>query len=418
MKILYHHRILSADGQFVHVRELVEALRRRGHEVEVVGPNVGAADVDQPPAFRAFRSVCPKVIYELLEIGYNLIAMRRLRQAIREAKPDIIYERYNLFLFAGIWARWWYRVPLLLEVNAPLAEERGRHGGGLALRRLARWLEARAWRAADGVFTVTHVLAEQIAAAGVERERIVITPNGVDLQRFRALPGSDEAKAALGLAGKCIVGFTGFVRPWHGLEAVVDWLACAAPDDVILLIVGDGPAIAPLTERARRLHVADRLVLAGTVAPDSIPRYLAAFDIALQPAVVPYASPLKIFEYMAAGCAIFAPNQSNIREILCSGENAVLFEPDDFADKLSEIIADPSLGARFGAAARQSIMDRRLTWDDNAAAVETLARAVASSNQPTKPHGNRFLRRPHATRMCSPRWPERGRRRPPRQNHR
>ena len=401
MKILYHHRILSADGQFVHVRELVEALRRRGHEVEVVGPEVGASDVDQPPAFRAFRSICPKAIYEILEIGYNLIAMRRLRKAIREARPDIIYERYNLFLFAGLWARWWYRVPLLLEVNAPLAEERGRHGSGLALQHLARWSEARVWRAADGVFTVTRVLAERIASAGVERERIVITPNGVDLRRFRSLPSRDQAKAALGLEGKRVVGFTGFVRPWHGLEAVVDWLACAAPDDVVLLIVGDGPAVASLTERARRLELADRLVLAGTVAPDSIPRYLASFDIALQPAVVAYASPLKIVEYMAAGCAILAPDQPNIREVLRPGENAVLFEPDDFADKLSEIIADPPLAARIGAAARQAIMDQQLTWDDNAAAVETLARTAASSNQPAAPRGQSFS--PSTTRPASTR---------------
>jgi glycosyltransferase involved in cell wall biosynthesis len=401
VKILYHHRILSADGQFVHVRELVEALRRRGHVVEVVGPEIGAADVDQPPAFRAFRSICPRAIYELLEIGYNLIAMRRLRKAIREARPDIIYERYNLFLFAGLWARWWYRVPLLLEVNAPLAEERGRHGSGLALQHLARWSEARVWRAADGVFTVTRVLAERIASAGVERERIVITPNGVDLQRFRSPPSRDQAKAALGLEGKRVVGFTGFVRPWHGLEAVVDWLACAAPDDVVLLIVGDGPAVASLTERARRLELADRLVLAGTVAPDSIPRYLASFDIALQPAVVAYASPLKIVEYMAAGCAILAPDQPNIREVLRPGENAVLFEPDDFADKLSEIIADPPLAARIGAAARQAIMDQQLTWDDNAAAVETLALTAASSNQPAAPRGQSFS--PSTTRPASTR---------------
>lgn len=378
MKILYHHRILSADGQFVHVRELVEALRRGGHEVAVVGPDVGATDVDQPPAFRAFRSICPKAIYELLEIGYNLIAMRRLRRAIREARPDIIYERYNLFLFAGLWARWWYRVPLLLEVNAPLAEERGRHGGGLALPRLARWAEARAWRAADGVFTVTRVLAEQIATAGVERERIVVTPNGIDPQRFRSLPGRDEAKAALGLEGKRVVGFTGFVRPWHGLEAVVDWLAREAPADVVLLIVGDGPAIASLGERARRLGVADRLVLAGTVPPDSIPGYLASFDIALQPAVVAYASPLKIVEYMAAGCAILAPDQPNIREVLRTGENALLFEPENFDDSLTELICDTALREAIGDAAAQSIFERKLTWTANAAEVARFAESTIS----------------------------------------
>jgi glycosyltransferase involved in cell wall biosynthesis len=413
VKILYHHRILSADGQFVHVRELVEALRRRGHEVEVVGPEIGTADVDQPPVFRAFRSICPKALYELLEIGYNLIAMRRLRRAIRKAQPDIIYERYNLFLFAGLWARWWYRVPLLLEVNAPLAEERGRYGGGLALRRLARWSEARTWGTADGVFTVTGVLAEQIAATGVDPERIVVTPNGVDLQRFQTLPSSDEAKAALGLEGKRIVGFSGFARPWHGLEAVVDWLASAAPDDAVLLVVGDGPAISSLREQAQRLGVADRLILAGTVAPQSIPLYLASFDVALQPAVVTYASPLKIFEYMAVGRAILAPDQPNIREIFSSGQDAILFEPDNFADNLSRLIADPALRARIGAAARQLIKDRRMTWDDNAAEVENFVRALSSSNRPAAPRGDPIHSPPYAAQLPGSRGADSSHPRPP-----
>lgn len=379
MRILYHHRILSADGQLVHVREMIEALRRRGHAVVVAGPSVDSGGAEPPGAFRSFRALCPKALYELLEIGYNLVAVGRLVRAIRRERPDVVYERYNLFLFAGIWACRWHDIPLLLEVNAPLAEERGRHGGGLALRRLAAWAEARAWGAADSVVTVTGVLAEQIAAAGVARERIVVTPNGVDPDRFRALPSREDAKAALGLEGRRTVGFSGFVRPWHGLEAVVDWLATAAPGDVVLLLVGDGPARGPLTERARRLGVGDRLIVTGALDPEAVPRHLAAFDVALQPAAVAYASPLKLVEYMAAGCAILAPDQANIREVLQSGENAILFRAEDFTACLAALVADAVLRRRLGAAARQTITARRLTWDENARTVEGLARNARAS---------------------------------------
>jgi len=104
--------------------------------------------------------------------------------------------------------------------------------------------------------------------------------------------------------------------------------------------------------------------------------HVALFDVALQPAVVVYASPLKLFEYLAMGRAIVAPATPNIREILVDGDNALLFPPGDdaaFRAAVRRLCGDPDLRARLGARARETIDARGLTWAHNAGTVTALA---------------------------------------------
>jgi glycosyltransferase involved in cell wall biosynthesis len=108
---------------------------------------------------------------------------------------------------------------------------------------------------------------------------------------------------------------------------------------------------------------------AGLVKRDAIPAMVASFDIALQPASVAYASPLKVFEYMAAGRAIVAPDQPNIREVLEHERTALLFDPkreDAMWDAVRRLVEDAPLRARLGAAARAEILARDMTWAGNA----------------------------------------------------
>src|SRR5690606_10742188 len=99
--------------------------------------------------------------------------------------------------------------------------------------------------------------------------------------------------------------------------------------DLHFLVVGEGPAREDIARRARERGVADRVTFTGLVPRDDIANVVAAFDIALQPDVVPYASPLKLFEYMILGCAIVAPDTPNIREVLTDGDGAALFDTAD-----------------------------------------------------------------------------------------
>lgn len=383
MKILYHHRIGSKDGQYVHIEEMVHALVADGHEVRVVGPE-GFEQREfggESGLVSRLKAGIPGSVYELLEFGYNTLDYARLVRAIREFQPDVVYERYNLSLLSGTVACRRFGIPLLLEVNAPLFAERSAYGG-LKLARLARWTEQRAWRAADHVFAVTDVLADQIADASVDRSRITVTPNGINHRRFAPAVDAAAAKQSLGLDPEAmVVGFVGFAREWHGLDAVIELLAeygDARP--LHFLLVGDGPVTSALKQQAAQAGVADRVTVTGVVDRDDVQRYVKAFDVAMLPNVVAYASPLKLFEYMACGKAIIAPNQANLREILSDDQDAILFEPgsrDAFKAAMRRLIEDEALRARLATGARATLVERDLSWAANARRVVDIAGKLA-----------------------------------------
>ena len=380
MKILYHHRTRSKDGQYVHISELISALRSLGHDVMVVAPAAmeHAKFGDDAGLVALLKRYVPHFAYEVMEFAYAFLAYLRLRRAVLSFRPDCLYERYSLFLPAGVWIKKAFGLPMLVEVNGPLFEERDRHEGGISLRRLARWSQHYVWRSADFVLPVTGVLAETVIAAGVAKERVRVIPNGIDPERFgNNSLSAPAAKAKLGLGDRLVLGFTGFVREWHGLDRVVDLVAERVDKDsgLHLLIVGDGPARETLQARARERGIVDRVTVTGVVDRDRVPDYVAAFDVALQPAVVPYASPLKLFEYLAMGRAIVAPATPNILEVLNDGENAVLFDPDrpdGMPRAIERILNDGELRRRVADGARATIARRKLTWGNNAQRVVEL----------------------------------------------
>ncbi len=378
MRILYSHRIQSRDGQSVHIEELVGALRAAGHEVLVVGPGFyqESSFGGESSAVARLRRLLPGAAGEAAELAYNLPAYRRLRRACREFRPDLIYERYNLFYLAGHWLAGRTGLPYFLEVNSPLAQERTQHGT-LRLQRLAHLLERRVWRSATRVLPVTQALADMIAAAGVARNRLHIVPNGVVLDRFPVAPPRE--------AGTVTLGFVGFVRDWHGMDALIRHMA-ADPAPLALTIVGDGPARPGLESLAAELGLAARVRFTGVMEHAEVPAAVAAFDIALQPKVVAYASPLKIFDYMAASRAIVAPDQPNIREILHHGRTALLFNPADpgaLWAAVQRLAADPALRARLGTAARAELVSQDHTWAGNARRIAGWAMEDAASPSPS-----------------------------------
>jgi glycosyltransferase involved in cell wall biosynthesis len=129
------------------------------------------------------------------------------------------------------------------------------------------------------------------------------------------------------------------------------------------------------------LGLADRVRFTGVVSRETVPALVAAFDIALQPAVVAYASPLKLFEYLALGKAVLAPSTPNIEEVLMHDDNALLFDPaadGAFEAALCRLADDASLRMRLADRARATIVEQGLTWRANAGRVVALAAALAA----------------------------------------
>jgi glycosyltransferase involved in cell wall biosynthesis len=388
MKILYHHRTASRDGQSTHIEEMIEGLRANGHTVRECAPSV---DGHNPTGGSSgwvgrLKAFMPRFAYELAELAYSLVAYKRLARNIREFQPDGIYERYNLYLLAGVWAKKRFGLPLILEVNAPMAIER-RQYGGLAWPRLADKAEVYVWKSADVILPVTQVLADYMVFRGVDAHRIRVIPNAINETHYAALPSCEEAKAKLGLTDRVVVGFTGFVREWDRLDRIVKWIALRAVNqNVHLLVIGDGPARSEVEQCAASLGVADRLTFTGAVNRERVPALSMAFDIALQTALVPYASPLCLFEYLALSKAIIAPDQPNHHEILTHGVNAILYDPLDSQgiEKALDILSTHvALRESIASAAYEVIANKQLTWRQHAAKVVDMFMAI----QPAKAVG-------------------------------
>lgn len=376
LKILYHHRVAAQDGQSVHIQELTKSLQEMGHELIFVGPSFRPKELGQSNSLLGLvRKLLPQHIQELLEILYDHWAYRRLYKAYKTHKPDVLYERYNLFLFAGAKLKQKVGIPYLLEVNAPLSEERANYGG-LKFKKIGARIEAITWRTADMAFPVSNVLADRMRNVGVLNNHIMPLHNGINQKDYEELDNS-KIRNELGLQNKVILGFTGFLREWHRLDHIIRLISSFNHEDSPhLLVVGNGPAIEPCQALAKELGIEDRVHFVGFVNRSEIPLYIMAMDIALQPAVTDYASPLKIFEYMAAGVAIVAPDQPNIKEIVTHQKNALLFQTndrEDISNKLLQLIQDPCLRAQIGQSAKETIKLKGYTWRSNAEKITTVA---------------------------------------------
>ena len=381
-RILYHHRIRADDGQAVHVRELITAMRAAGHTVDECAlvakavPSLAAAADDKPrpcrqqPGFWQRLSL-PRAAVEVLEVLYNHKGRMMLRAAARAAKPDFVYERHALHLRAGLDVARELEVPLLLEVNSPMAVEM-QQLGKLCLSRRARRTERDVLGNADAVLAVTQVLADMLVEAGARRERVHVIGNGAASDRYgeAARVAAQQLRQRWALAEDAFVlGFVGYMRPWHRLDLVLDVMQRPGLQDLTFVLMGEGPALAALQQQARERGMEDRVRSLGVVPSESLPAHVMACDGALIPAINAYASPLKLFDSLAASVVTIAPDQPNLRENITDGHNGLLFAAGDaggLAAQLHRVVGDRELARQIGANGRESLEQQRWTWAGNA----------------------------------------------------
>jgi glycosyltransferase involved in cell wall biosynthesis len=382
MRVIYHHRTQGEEPESIHIASIVTALRELGHEVRIVGPvemeakghatgKADAAPAKQPgtSVLARIKRAVPRSVFELLQIGYNAVAWRRLDRAIAEFEPDFIYERYALFGFAGVMLARRRGVPLILECNTPYAQAWAKYFG-INLQRLARWLERRTLLAAPHVITVTHVQGRLLQQLGVAPGRITVSHNAIDPHWFdhdrQFDPGLRER---LGLGG-VVVGFVGTMNRWQGIPRygeVIDSVLSRQPD-ASFLFVGDGEFRQALEDSCRAKKQLHRVVFAGRQPHAKIPSFVAAMDIAVLLDSNTYGSPMKIFEYWGMGKPVVAPSVEPVLEVLRDGETGLLIEPGNaaqLADRIVALAGDPALRARLGEAGRAYVRAHH-TWRNNA----------------------------------------------------
>jgi glycosyltransferase involved in cell wall biosynthesis len=307
-------------------------------------------------------------------------------------------------------------VPLLVELNAPLALEQSAYRGaglGQLAAQAERWVPSQA----DAVFAVSAPLRDHVIALGVEPDRVYVLPNAVDPALFQSGAPDPAVRARWGLGegrdeatggtrraerggsgdggsvdahpGAPVLGFVGGLRPWHGVEALPRLLERLIPRyrDLRLVIAGDGPLRGELERDLRERGLAQSAVFTGSLPQEEVATLIRLFDVALAPYPQPrhafYFSPLKLFEYMACGVPVVAAGLGQIAEVVCDGETGLLYPPgelDALTAACDRLLADPALRRRLGQAAAEAIHGR-YTWDVNAARVAERARSLIAARE-------------------------------------
>jgi glycosyltransferase involved in cell wall biosynthesis len=280
---------------------------------------------------------------------------------------DFIYERYSLWSAAGARAARKVGIPLILEVNAPLLLEQQKYRK-LVLAEEAAAIEAEAFREADLILAVSAEVKEYVVSKGGNPKTTLVQENGVDLNTFRV---AGEVAECSFEKHNPIIGFSGSLKPWHGIDDMVEAHAILRSDGVEcnLLFAGDGP-MRSWIDGANIEHL---IHVTGWVAHDEMPKYIRRMDIALAP--YPkiqdfYFSPLKLFEYMACERPVIASDIGQIRQVISHGKSGLLSEPGNpkaLASTIKTLLANNVARERLGADARDAMQGR--SWRDCAARV-------------------------------------------------
>lgn len=416
MKILYLSSdlgipVLGRKGASVHVRGLVSAFVRAGHFVVLAAPLLNKTPWEEPAslnvpllhlppsadtlnavlALKAFNEglgVTNSLPGELRRILYNQELGTQLKRRFESAPPDVIYERASLYGTAGVALARELKVPLFVELNAPLPVEQSAYRATV-LGELVAQAERGALLQADAVLTVSAPLRDYVVSLGVEPGRVSVVPNGVDATLFQPSPPDPAGRARWGLGNGPVLGFVGGLRPWHGVEALPTLLEKLVHRyrGLRLVIAGDGPLRGELEHTLKERGLTRSVVFTGWLPHEEVAGLIRQFDVALAPYSQPehafYFSPLKLFEYMSCGVPVVAAALGQIAEIVRDGETGLLYPPDEL-DALTEacdrLLADPALRQRLGQAAAKEIRGL-YTWDQNAARVVELARALILARQ-------------------------------------
>ncbi len=373
------HSIPLHSGYTFRTLSILREQRRRGWQTfHLTSGKQGAstADREEVDGWTFYRTPSSKSLLAvpgLREVALMRELEQRLLQVAKDVRPDLLHAHspvLNALPALRVGRR--LGIPVVYEVRAfweDAAVDHGTATEGSARYRLTRWLETRALRQAQHVFTICEGLRADMAVRGIAASKITVIPNAVDIDAFDPGGQPDAAlKAQLGLGQATVIGFIGSFYAYEGLDLLLAALPrlLESQPDARLLLVGGGPQDAALKIQAERLGLRDKVVFTGRVPHAQVQRYYDLIDVLAYPRhsmrLTELVTPLKPLEAMAQGRVLVASDVGGHKELIDDGRTGLLFpagNADALADVLDRLLQRRADWPRMRAAGRNFVETQR-----------------------------------------------------------
>lgn len=412
-------RFYEPQAAQIHIYHTMHGLQRAGHKVSLLAlqrrqvlctDDLNVFKSDQLSAdhygrlgwsgsslFKLFESGTRR-LQSLLHFPYlALFDSYRMAEAgyLNLKGYDLIHERFNLLSLGGAWASKKLGIPFVLEVNADLLAQRKFKGiQERGLRRLfAIWATRMCFNAASQIISISPRLKEHLHEKwNVEESKLAVLPCAADVDAFKPNYNSQTVRKSLGLTTEPVVMWVGGFYPWHDLSLLLESFALISKrrPDAKLVLVGDGQTRSAVADVVAKDGLRDAVIMTGSIAHSQVPEMLSIADVAVVPSAPVTASlggtgtPLKLFEYMAAGKAIVATAHKESAEVIRDGHSGLLVETGDanrFAEVTLNLINDPDERNRLGQNARQQAVTQ-YSWEEYTRQLEAIYFNVVGKQAP------------------------------------
>ena len=379
----------------LHIFHTMRGLQRTGHEVTLMAlqsreilctkdlqvfksdkllvNQYGKLGLSGTAFFKLFESGIRR-LQSILHLPYlALFDSYRMAEAgsINLKGFDLIHERFNLLALGGAWASKKLGIPFVLEVNADLLEQRKFKGiPERGLRRLfAAWATRMCFNAAAKIICISVGLKDHLRNTwNIEESKLTVLPIAADVEAFKPNYNSETVRESLGLTTEPVVMWVGGFYPWHNLSLLLESFALILQKrpDARLVLVGDGQTRSSVIDIVTKNGLRHAVIMPGAIAHSQVPEMLSIANVAVVPSAPITASlggtgtPLKLFEYMAAGKAIVATAHDQSTTVIQDGYNGLLVEAGDvnkFAEAMLTLLNDPMERDRLGQNARQQAIE-------------------------------------------------------------